>query len=152
VRFDHELTDPVHGLVLLTALERRLIDTGEFQRLRRVKQLAHADLVYPGALHTRFEHLVGTMHVAHRILESLQRREFDNAEHMFNNDEWQAVRIAGLLHDLGHGPFSHVSEDLLDKYQGPARRCAGGTKVQDPRKDNDGHFGKAFSIIRCSRY
>ena len=82
------------------------MNTGVFQRLRRIRQLAMAHLVYPGALHTRFEHCVGTMHIASRICERLEISE----------DEKRIVRLAALLHDIGHGPFSHVSEYLLERY------------------------------------
>jgi len=106
----HELRDPIHGLIQLTDQEMDIVNTSVFQRLRRIKQLALADLVYPGALHTRFEHLLGSLHVANRILLRL-----DRIEHIFYNDA-RLVRLAALLHDVGHGPFSHVSEYLLDKY------------------------------------
>ena len=106
----YEVRDPIHGLIRLTDLERRIIDTPTFQRLRRIRQLALADLVYPGAHHSRFEHLLGTVHVAARILQGLGRRE------QLSEDDIRRVRLAALLHDVGHGPFSHVSEHLLDKY------------------------------------
>ena len=108
---DNEVRDPIHGLIRLTDQEMRIINTPAFQRVRRIRQLAMADLVYPGALYTRFEHSVGTLHVAHRIL-----RHLDTIEHGFYSDEDKTVvRLLALLHDIGHGPFSHVSEHLLDK-------------------------------------
>jgi len=110
LQLDHEIRDPIHGLVHLTEQELRIVNTPVFQRLRRIRQLAMADLVYPGALHTRFEHSIGALHVASRILERL-----DRDEHLSDNDA-VAVRLAALLHDVGHGPFSHVSEHLLDKW------------------------------------
>lgn len=113
VELEYEIRDPVHGLIHLTEQEIRIINTPVFQRLRRIRQLAMADLVYPGALHTRFEHALGTMHVAHRIFSRLQR--LDNSEHVYDDDV-VAVRLAALLHDIGHGPFSHVSEYLVEKY------------------------------------
>ncbi len=100
--------DPIHGLIELSQKELNLINTKAFQRLRRVRQLAMAFLVYPGALHTRFDHSIGVMHIAGRICEQLkQHREIDV--------ECDQVRLAALLHDIGHGPFSHVSEYLLDQ-------------------------------------
>jgi hypothetical protein len=102
-----EIRDPVHGYVKMTEVERDLIDTPFVQRLRRVHQLAGSYLVYPGAVHTRFEHVVGAMHVAGLIAESLvPTSEIDP-------DEVQEVRIAALLHDVGHGPFSHIYEEVL---------------------------------------
>ena len=92
----HEIRDPIHGLIRLTDQEISIIDTPPFQRLRRIKQLALANLVYPGALHTRFEHSLGTLHTAARIMDT-----FEIKEHV------EVVRLAALLHDIGHGPFSH---------------------------------------------
>ncbi len=106
----HEIRDPIHGLIRLTSQEMQLVNTPNFQRLRRIRQLAMADLVYPGALHTRFEHSLGTLHVAQRILGHLKQ-----TQKVPEPDE-RVVRLAALLHDIGHGPFSHVSEYLLDQH------------------------------------
>ena len=105
----HEIRDPVHGLIRLTDQELRIVDSPPFQRLRRIKQLAMADFVYPGALHTRFEHSLGTLHAAASIMTRLP-----NTNTLSEEDE-RIVRIAALLHDIGHGPFSHVSEYLLEQ-------------------------------------
>ena len=101
-----ELRDPIHGFIQRSETEEKLIDTRVFQRLRRIRQLAMAHLVYPGAMHTRFDHSIGVMHVAGRMAGHLLR----------DGDVTRRVRIAALLHDLGHGPFSHVSETILQKY------------------------------------
>lgn len=106
----HELRDPIHGLMRLTELERKIINTPVFQRLRRIRQLAMADLVYPGALHTRFEHSLGTMHIAQRILANIAETR------TVSDEEFEIVRLSALLHDIGHGPFSHVSEYILDQF------------------------------------
>ena len=110
LNLEHEIRDPIHGLVRLTDQEMGLVDSQPFQRLRRIRQLATADLVYPGAVHTRFEHSLGAMHVAHRILDHLDRLSG------IDEEDQRIVRLAALLHDIGHGPFSHVSEYLLDKH------------------------------------
>ena len=104
------IRDPIHGLIPRYTDEIRIMDTRVFQRLRGIRQLAMAHLVYPGALHTRFDHSIGTMHVAARICQRL--REFK----YMNEQETKTVRLAALLHDIGHGPFSHVSEFLLDRH------------------------------------
>ncbi len=91
----------------MTEVERDLIDSPFIQRLRRVHQLAGSYLVYPGAVHTRFEHVVGAMHVAGQIAESIAPSA------SIDEDQIQEVRIAGLLHDVGHGPFSHIYEEVL---------------------------------------
>ena len=84
-----------------------MIDSPFVQRLRRIHQLAGAYLVYPGAVHTRFDHVIGAMHVAGQIAEAL-------SQHVeLSPDQVQEIRFAALLHDVGHGPFSHVYEDVL---------------------------------------
>lgn len=108
----HEMRDPIHGFVKLSDKEMTLINTRVFQRLRRIRQLAMTFLVYPGAVHTRFDHSIGVMHIAGRICAKL--REL-NPE-MVREADIARVRFAALLHDIGHGPFSHVSEALLEKY------------------------------------
>ena len=102
-----EIRDPIHGYVKMTEVEREFVASPFIQRLRRIHQLAGSYMVYPGATHTRFEHVVGTMHVAGQIAESLVRAN-DMGE-----DLVQEVRIAALLHDVGHGPFSHMYEEVL---------------------------------------
>ena len=102
-----EIRDPVHGYVKMTGVERELIDSPFIQRLRRIHQLAGSYLVYPGATHTRFDHVIGTMHVAGQIAESLVRVSD------MDTDQVQEVRIAALLHDVGHGPFSHMYEEVM---------------------------------------
>jgi len=92
------------------------MDTLVFQRMRRINQLALADMVYPGCVHNRFVHSIGTLAVADAIWVSLEsRREIPEA----SADDRQIVRLAALLHDIGHGPFSHVTEYLLDRYSEP---------------------------------
>ncbi len=93
----------------VTEAERDIIDSHPVQRLRRLKQLAGSEFVYPAANHTRFEHSIGVMHLAGRALENF------NVSRLVSKDEAEAVRIAALLHDVGHGPFSHVFEHLLIK-------------------------------------
>ena len=106
----YEIRDPIHGLIELSQKELDLINTKAFQRLRRIRQLAMAFLVYPGTLHTRFDHSIGVMYIAGRICEQLKPATGMDTE------ECNRIRLAALLHDIGHGPFSHVSEYLLDQY------------------------------------
>ncbi len=99
------LRDAVHGDIELDPLEIELIDTPEFQRLRGIKQLGTAYLVYPSATHTRFEHCLGTSWMARVMIESLRRSTNISAE------EETAIRAAALLHDVTHIPFGHTLED-----------------------------------------
>src|SRR5512136_1410894 len=102
-----EIKDPVHGYVYITEAEKKIIDSFPMQRLRRLRQLAGSEYVYPGANHTRFEHCVGVMYLAGKVLEN------PNVSRVVNEEESEAARVSALLHDVGHGPFSHVFEHLL---------------------------------------
>ena len=102
-----EIKDPVHGYVYITEAEKEIIDSYPMQRLRRLRQLAGSEYVYPGANHTRFEHCVGVMYLAGKVVEN------PNISRLVSDEEAETVRIAALLHDVGHGPFSHVFEQLL---------------------------------------
>ena len=112
---------PIHGFVELTPLEIALIDSPPMRRLRRIKQLAMCDEVYPGATHTRFEHSIGVMHIASRMFDSIFKDGKGNEEFLRDlgydtsrKQFWKkAIRLAALLHDVGHPPFSHAGEGLL---------------------------------------
>lgn len=97
--------DPVHKTIILDEFEQMLVNTRHVQRLRNIQQLGLVDTVYPGANHTRFEHSIGTMHMASVIGTSLG----------LEPDEIRMVRAAGLLHDVGHSAFSHVVEGVLKR-------------------------------------
>ncbi len=107
-----EIKDPVHGYVYITEAEKNIIDTYPMQRLRRLRQLAGSEYVYPGANHTRFEHSLGVMYLAGHVLEN------PNISRVVSDEEIDMCRISALLHDCGHGPFSHVFEHLLTKNLG----------------------------------
>ncbi|KAI3641869.1 hypothetical protein MIR68_000138 [Amoeboaphelidium protococcarum] len=96
---------PIQGLIPLTRLQLRYIDSQQFQRLRELKQLGTASYVYPGATHTRFEHSIGTSTVARAMLKHLPTasQQLDISEF-----QYESVILAGLLHDIGHGPYSHI--------------------------------------------
>ena len=110
-----DLRDPVHNFIHLSHEERKLLDAPPLQRLRGIRQLAMANLVYPGALHTRFDHTLGVMHVAGLMARQLRLDGDGNGK-----DDIRLLRLAALLHDVGHGPFSHVSEAALEQYAGEA--------------------------------
>src|ERR1700748_1032624 len=104
------IRDPVHDVIAFR-LERsvdellfRLLNCVEVQRLRRIRQLGMASLAYPGADHSRYSHSVGVMETARKILQQLRR------SHYISDEEAGICLCAALLHDLGHGPFSHVFE------------------------------------------
>ncbi len=105
--------DSVHNIIRIETVSRTgnllvsLVDTPEFQRLRRIRQLGLAYFTYQAAEHSRFAHSLGAFHLATRILDRLRER------YSISDEEHASVRIAALLHDIGHGPFSHVVESIL---------------------------------------
>ncbi len=103
------IADPVHGTIGLSDLEIRVINTRVFQRLRNVHQLGLAHLVFPGANYSRFSHSIGVCFVTGLILENLRRSGVPGIA----EDDIQLYRLAGLLHDIGHYPFSHAMEDAI---------------------------------------
>ncbi len=129
-----EIKDPIHGYVELTPTERSIIDTPQFQRLRRIRQLSAAHLTYPGAEHTRFHHSLGVMHIAGQIAQRLADVE------LVDEHEISMIRVAGLLHDIGHGPFSHLFEEVLEKrklnHEEITTRIVKETQVGDALKEN----------------
>ena len=119
----HEIRDPVHVFVRLDSSERTVLDSPPFQRLRHIHQLALTYLVYPGTTHKRFEHSLGVMELASRIVDvATDPSNTDDAikrslPELINPDQrayWRrVVRMAALCHDMGHLPFSHAAEDML---------------------------------------
>jgi len=100
------LNDPVHGFIHIpTGVPHDLVEHPFFQRLRRIKQLGMTYLVFPGAIHTRFQHVLGATYLTHTAIESLRSKGTE-----ISDEESVAVKTAVLLHDIGHGPFSHALE------------------------------------------
>lgn len=112
------IIDPIHDFIKLNLHEIEIIDNPIFQRLRKIKQLSGAHLVYPSAMHSRFEHSLGVLHVANFISITLYEKG------ILNNDDIKKIRLAALLHDIGHGPFSHLFEEILIE-----KRCMSHEKI-----------------------
>lgn len=147
------IKDPVHGYISVEDFLIELIDTLEIQRLRRIRQLGFSYLVYPGANHTRFEHSLGTYHLATMLINNLNLNETDK----------KSIQAAALLHDIGHGPFSHTSEEVIERAGGPSHEEFAKNKIKnsDLSKsleknnvplnrvldliDGEGEFGEAIS-------
>src|SRR3982074_2907597 len=102
------IKDPIHGYVRISQTERSVIDTEPVQRLKRLRQLAGSEFVYPAANHTRFEHVIGAMHLAGVLSEVLPT-------HLHIHTQEQ-MRLAAPLLDIGHGPFSHGFEPLMVRH------------------------------------
>ena len=126
----YEFRCPVHGFIEVNDWERSVIDHPVFQRLRRIRQLGWTDYVYPGSTHTRFEHSLGVMHVVTRMYNAISQQSRAVLQSQLGYDttgvgtsrDRQLMRFAALLHDTGHAPFSHASEELLPNRPGTNRK------------------------------
>lgn len=103
------IMDPVHGDIGLSELETKIVDTPTFQRLRRLKQLGFASFVYPNASYSRFAHSLGVLHIASRVAEVFLKKGHIDGEAV------KKLRIAALLHDIGHYPYSHLLEYIIEE-------------------------------------
>ena len=110
--------DPIHGLLEFDDICLKIIDTMEFQRLRNIKQLGLVSYVFPGANHTRFEHSLGVCYLAGELLINISERQ---PELEITQEDICNIKLAGLCHDLGHGPFSHTFDELVEKSDSPYR-------------------------------
>jgi len=117
----YEIRCPIHGFIELDEWEMEMVNHPAFQRLRRIRQLGLSELVYPGTTHTRFEHSLGVMHIGTRMFDQIVKKKKDFLEReLGNNDvglerDRKIVRLACLLHDIGHAPFSHAGEEIMPK-------------------------------------
>jgi len=121
------IRDPLHGYIELDELASAILETVEMQRLRLIKQLGFSYLVYPGANHTRFEHSLGTYHLMNILLERLNVAK----------DEEQELLVASLIHDTGHGPYSHATEPLIKKFTDKSHEELGDIIFADRDRDKD---------------
>ena len=104
-----DIIDPIHDFIRVYDHELAIIDNPIFQRLRRIRQLSGAHLTYPAAQHTRFEHSLGVMHIASQAGHALHEKG------ILKSDDIETLRLSGLLHDIGHGPFSHLFEEIIQE-------------------------------------
>jgi uncharacterized protein len=138
------INDPVYGFISIQSdLIYDLIQHPYFQRLRYIKQLGLSDLVYPGALHTRFHHALGAMHLMSRVIKNLQLKGIEISE-----PEEEAALVAILLHDIGHGPLSHALEETL--LQDIKHESISYLFMREINKDFNGALDLAIQFFRNS--
>lgn len=136
------INDPVHGFITINdPLIYQIISHPWFQRLRRINQMAMSYLVYPGAVHSRLHHALGAYHLMHNALYELKQKGV-----VISAEEEQAAKIAILLHDVGHGPFSHALESLLVKNFG--HEALSLLIMQELDKELGGKLSMAIEIFR----
>jgi len=153
-----EIRCPIHGFIELNEWETRIIDHPAFQRLRRIRQLAWTDYVYPSAMHTRFEHSLGVMHIASRLYDSIVSTSSPILKSVYGyNDlglmrDRQKVRLAALLHDVGHSPFSHGSEEVFPERQAsePETRDQARKHLLKPLKHEDYSIALVREVFRAA--
>ena len=132
--------DPIHDYIDLSPLEASLVDTPSYQRLRWIRQLGQANLVYPGANHTRHEHCMGTCHLVNKMADIVG----------LNDDEKRLCSVAGLLHDLGHTPFSHLGDEVrdVDDHVVRTNKIISDSNISEILNENDIDYKEVNSIIR----
>ncbi|MDP4206375.1 MAG: HD domain-containing protein, partial [Bacteroidota bacterium] len=136
------VNDPVFGFINISSeIYFDLIQHPYFQRLRRIRQLGLSFMVYPGANHTRFEHAMGAMHLMTSALSALKGKGHD-----ITDEEAEAVTIAILLHDIGHGPFSHVLENSI--VEGVSHEDLSTLYLEELNREFDGRLSMALDIFR----
>lgn len=154
------IRDPVHGLIVFGGKDKHrnetdriawaLLNTREFQRLRRIRQLGFSDLVHPGATHSRFAHSIGVYQTARRLVDVIARQQGEQYDHY----RAHVALLAALLHDIGHGPFSHAFEAAATA-AGLSRRheewsaeiIQGDTEVNHVLREVDGHLPGAIGAL-----
>ncbi len=133
--------DAVHGYITLNELEEAVLDTPEMQRLRRVRQLGFSNVVYPSATHTRFEHSLGALHIANMFADALNVGE----------GRAQELRLAALLHDMGHGPFSHSTDHILNdhglSHEHFSKKKIRNSRISDILQDHGIHPNRVIRLI-----
>lgn len=143
------IRDVVHGDIFIEDRFVSVIDTKEFQRLRRIKQLSVANMVFPGAEHTRFAHCIGTFHVMRQIIEHFEPL-FQKCGIEIEEADKNAALVAALLHDIGHGPYSHAFEGVLKElgYQDVNHEQLGAQIIQNKNTEINkvlvNEFGEGF--------
>ncbi|MCY0860383.1 MAG: HD domain-containing protein [Sulfolobaceae archaeon] len=142
-----KIYDEIHGYIVLNDLEQRIVDTPLFQRLRRIKQTSLAFLVYPGAVHTRFSHSLGTFHLAMKLGNLFVSKG------IITDEELEAIKLAALIHDIGQFPFSHSLEGFyIDRNLSNEELrnfiLTSSTEIKDILSENGSLYSRILELLR----
>ncbi len=144
--FSLEIRDPIHGSIELNSYETSIIDSVAFQRLRSIKQLGFSEFSFPGATHNRYLHSIGVCHIAGQAFDSIFKGyTFSSTE--FKSRMRQTLRVAALLHDIGHGPLSHTTEEVMPRLADlnvSVYKNSKNHKVNPDKKANHEDYGIKF--------
>lgn len=137
------INDPIYGCINLSKTEVQLLDTRAMQRLRRIRQMGFASYVFPSGEHSRFVHSLGVLCIMGKMCEHLYRQygEKEGSAVSFTIEDARKVRIAALLHDVGHFPFSHLSECVYSYIDNVKTTDAMVDGLDTPVDDNTGLLG-----------
>ncbi|MFH2056013.1 MAG: HD domain-containing protein, partial [bacterium] len=139
IDFERErIHDPIHGSINLSEIETKVVNSASFQRLRKLKQLGLADYVFPGSTHSRFAHSIGALHIVSRMIDVVNKKHKKRfSKVLFGQTVKQKIRLAALLHDIGHLPLSHAMES-------PIRRMLREEKDEDFETETDVENATSF--------
>ncbi len=146
----HAFRDPIHGFIHADPLEGALINSRPVQRLRSIRQLGFAFLVFPGAEHSRFSHVLGVMCLAGKVYDALAARDQTVLDPDPGSPQRRLIRVTALLHDVGHAPYSHSAEGLFEdgiEHEEMTRRLLGIDEIQRIFDE----FGDGLSPVDVSR-
>lgn len=142
------IRDPIHNIIEVDEIALKLIDTYPFQRLRRIRQLGLGWLVYPAAEHSRLTHSIGVYGISKRIIKNLRQ---NSEKFKLTNEEERLIALAGLLHDIGHGPFSHALENAIKSLGGHFKHEEMSTKIIMDSDEITGKLTKGFGLNASGR-
>ena len=143
-----EIRDPIHGSVEVVSGEISVLDSAPFQRLRQIKQLGFAEFSFPGAVHNRYIHSLGVMHLAGIAFDNIFRN-FDFSSNDVKARLRQAVRLGALLHDIGHGPLSHTTEEVMPNVSALNIKAYG--KIEDRKATHEDYTIKFLTDSSLSK-
>src|SRR5712692_5527371 len=146
------IRDNIHGDIEFYPEEMKLLHTEEFERLHGCRQLGLSHLIYPGAKHSRFEHVLGVMHVATKIAKRMRKQGFFFQKDSGGGHLIRVLRFAALLHDMGHVPFGHTLEDempVIPKHDSPSGRMEVAVSDVLQESHNEEYLDPVLQVLRA---